>query len=169
MRSKGILRILLALAIVVTNIGCDQVSKRMIRDTVVTNENISLLGDRLTVTRVENSGAFLSLGDSLPKATRNILLAIIPLLVITAVLGYVLVKKAITGPLLLGLCCIIGGGIGNIFDRIVYGSVTDFLHIDLGIFRTGIFNMADLSVVTGTLIILFQALFKKKSLQAGLQ
>ena len=56
---------------------------------------------------------------------------------------------------MIGLSFIIGGGIGNIYDRIVHGSVTDFLHIDLGLFRTGIFNMADVSIMVGMGIVLF--------------
>jgi len=53
-----------------------------------------------------------------------------------------------------------GGGIGNVYDRIIYGSVTDFLHIDLGLFETGIFNMADVSITTGALILLANTLYK---------
>ena len=50
----------------------------------------------------------------------------------------------------------------NIFDRIVFGSVTDFLYINLGgIFKTGIFNIADLSVTTGMILILISS-FKRK-------
>ena len=56
----------------------------------------------------------------------------------------------------------IGGGIGNIYDRFLYGSVTDFLFIDLGgVFKTGIFNIADLSVTTGMILIIW-ASFKNK-------
>jgi len=63
---------------------------------------------------------------------------------------------------LIGFCFIIGGGIGNIYDRILYGSVTDFLFIDLGgIFKTGIFNIADLSVTTGMIMILLMS-FRSK-------
>ncbi|HNQ27919.1 MAG TPA: signal peptidase II, partial [Aquaticitalea sp.] len=50
---------------------------------------------------------------------------------------------------------IIGGGIANVYDRIVYGSVTDFFHIDLGgVFKTGIFNVADMSVSFGMILLL---------------
>ena len=61
---------------------------------------------------------------------------------------------------LVGFSLIIGGGVANIFDRVVYGSVTDFLFINLGFFKTGIFNIADLSVTTGMILILI-ASFKK--------
>ena len=67
-----------------------------------------------------------------------------------------------------GLSFIAGGGIGNIFDRMVYGSVTDMLFIDLQFAHTGIFNVADVSVMIGTgLILLEQFLPKKKELVAN--
>ena len=56
---------------------------------------------------------------------------------------------------------IIGGGIGNIYDRFVYGSVTDFFHIDFVIFQTGIFNMADVSVMVGMFILLGEFYLKR--------
>ena len=67
---------------------------------------------------------------------------------------------------LIGFCCIVGGGIANVFDRFMYGSVTDFLHIDLGgVFRTGIFNIADLSVTTGMIMILLASFLYRKPKQ----
>jgi signal peptidase II len=68
---------------------------------------------------------------------------------------------------IIGISFIIGGGIGNIFDRIVHGSVTDFLHIDMGIFKTGIFNLADVSIMFGTACILVYNLTKRKKVTAG--
>lgn len=162
MRTKGIFRTLLVLSVIITNIGCDQVSKKIVRSNVSANENIAIIDNHLTVTRVENSGAFLSVGDALPKTIKNILLSVLPLLVLAFILVYALTNKTIAATPLTGLCFITGGGFGNIFDRIAYGSVTDFLHIDLGIFRTGIFNMADVSIVVGTLLILFYSFFKRR-------
>ena len=57
--------------------------------------------------------------------------------------------------MLIGLCFVIGGGVGNLFDRMVYGSVTDFLYLKFGVFQTGIFNMADVSIMTGMLFSFF--------------
>ena len=63
--------------------------------------------------------------------------------------------------MLIGLCFVIGGGVGNLLDRIVYGSVTDFLYLKFGIFQTGIFNMADVSIMTGMFLVFLQFFFKK--------
>ena len=60
----------------------------------------------------------------------------------------------------------IGGGIGNIYDRVVHGSVTDFLHIDLVIFQTGIFNMADVSLMVGMGLFLIQSFWHRNQTTA---
>jgi signal peptidase II len=67
--------------------------------------------------------------------------------------------------MLIGLCFVIGGGVGNLFDRILYGSVTDFLYVKFGIFQTGIFNMADVSIMAGLFIILLQVFMKRDRTQ----
>ncbi|MDO8994488.1 MAG: signal peptidase II, partial [Daejeonella sp.] len=70
---------------------------------------------------------------------------------------------------IVGWCFVIGGGTGNLYDRIVHGSVTDFLHLDLGLFQTGIFNLADVSIMIGMFIILTGQFFYKKEESLTLQ
>jgi len=159
MTTKSIIRIVLILLIITVNIGCDQFSKKIVKRSVLPYETIHVLNDHLTVTRVENSGAFLSAGDSMSKSSKQIFLTLIP--VIAMVLGLVyLFLKPVSGNMLVGLCFVIGGGVGNLFDRILYGSVTDFLYLKFGIFQTGIFNMADVSIMAGMSVILLQFLLK---------
>jgi signal peptidase II len=160
MATKSIIRIVLILLIITVNIGCDQFSKKMIKRSVLPYEAIHVLNDHLTVTRVENSGAFLSAGDSMSKASKQIFLTLIP--IVTMILGLVyLFLKPVSGNMLVGLCFVIGGGVGNLFDRILYGSVTDFLYLKFGIFQTGIFNMADVSIMAGMSVILLQFLLRR--------
>src|SRR5690606_36186942 len=106
-------------------------------------ENISLISQYFTLTKVENTGALLSIASDLPQTLKFILLSGIPVLALAFGIGYMFFRKDISKMSMLALSFAIGGGIGNIYDRIIYGSVTHFLHIDLGIFQTGIFNMAD--------------------------
>jgi signal peptidase II len=160
MATKSIIRIVLILLVIIINIGCDQFSKKMVKRSVLPYETIHVLNDHLTVTRVENSGAFLSAGDSMSKASKKIFLTLIP--IVAMVLGmFYLFLKPVSGNMLIGLCFVIGGGVGNLFDRILYGSVTDFLYVKFGIFQTGIFNIADVSIMTGMILICLQ--FFKKS------
>ena len=62
---------------------------------------------------------------------------------------------------LLGFCFVIGGGMGNIIDRLLYGSVTDFLILSAGPVRTGIFNMADVSVMLGTGLVVWSLIAQR--------
>src|SRR5450432_933712 len=149
MPSKQLLRISIILLIIFANIGCDQVSKKIVRHNISENQTIGILRNHFILMRVENSGAFLSFGDSLSKSVKNILLSVLPLIALTFASIYIFTKQNIPALSLMAICFIIGGGIGNIFDRIAYGSVTDFLYIHFGVFQTGIFNMADLSITTG--------------------
>lgn len=62
-----------------------------------------------------------------------------------------------------GLAFAIGGGIGNIYDRILFGSVTDFMHLKASFLQTGIFNMADVSVMVGAGLVLLDLLINRKN------
>jgi signal peptidase II len=85
---------------------------------------------------------------------RFILLSLVPLAILGFGVGYLFTKKNLSKAMLLGFAFVIGGGIGNLYDRLVHGSVTDFMHIDFVIFQTGIFNMADVSIMTGMAIVI---------------
>ena len=106
------------------------------------------------LTKVENSGAFLSLGDSLPLLSKQILLFLLPSAALLIMLFWLMLHIDMQKRMLFALSCIIGGGAGNIYDRIVYGSVTDFLYIHYGLFKTGIFNAADVSIMFGTFFLI---------------
>lgn len=151
------LKFVLLLLIVLLNIGCDQISKTVVRQRIDYHQNITLIKNHLTLTKVENTGAFLSTGDNLPEFARIILLNVLPILVLVYGLYYLFTQTNLPRIFQLGMCFLIGGGIGNIYDRIKFGSVTDFLHIDFILFRTGIFNLADVSIMIGIGILLLQS------------
>jgi signal peptidase II len=163
LKSDRLVRNIAILVILICNIGCDQISKNVIRKTVGFYETISVVKNVVTITYVENTGAFLSLGSSLPHTTKVILLSVIPLIVLFFGIAYILLKKNLTLMSALALSFAIGGGIGNIYDRLIHGSVTDFLHLNFGFFQTGIFNMADVSIMTGMLIFFIQSYTRQKA------
>ena len=161
MKKNSLIRVFLILLVISVNIGCDQVSKSIVRHNIAYNQTIEVIDRNLILTKVENTGAFLSLGDELPQPARSILLVLLPTLALLLTLGVALFNAQLDKAVVLGLCCVVGGGIGNIFDRLYYGSVTDFLHIDLNLVRTGVFNMADVSIMAGALLILIHSQLKK--------
>ena len=161
MKAKRILRTLVIFALLSSTIGCDQISKKFVRQRIEYNEQVGVINHYLTLTKIENRGAFLSLGNDLPHPIKLLLLTILPLVVLGLLLTYLLTSKKLSPMAIMGISFVVGGGIGNIYDRIIYGSVTDFLHINFVIFQTGIFNMADVSIMTGIGLILMETYFKR--------
>lgn len=156
--------------VIVLTIAVDQISKVLVRKHITLRtevnpgERIPLIGDAFVMMNVENTGAFLGMGSELNETLRIILLLILPILVLGFVLRHIFKDKSLDKWSLFAFASIIGGGIANVFDRIVFGKVTDFLFIDLGgVFRTGIFNLADLSVTTGMIILVIASFRKKKT------
>lgn len=156
------MRNVIIILIVLLNIGCDQISKDVVRKNVSPNEYIQVVQDKFILTNVENAGAMLGFGQNLPPTLKIILLQILPVVVLLVLLFRILRKSNLNKWLIVAFAFVIGGGIGNLIDRIAYGSVTDFFQIKLGFFKTGIFNMADVSVTVGVLLILFLSLRDKK-------
>ena len=156
-------RNLLITIIVLLSIASDQISKIWVRNNFESYTETSIIGDVFTLIKVENSGAFLGMGSELSETFRILLLIVLPIIVLVSITVYTYIEKTLYKNSIIGFSLIIGGGIANIFDRIVYGSVTDFLYLNFGgIFKTGIFNVADLSVTTGMILILISS-FKNKN------
>lgn len=152
--------------LIIFNIAIDQTSKVLVRANVDSFSEASIIGDVFTLHNVENTGAFLGMGSDLTNPWRTILLLILPIIVLGLVVVHIIKDKSIDKMSLIGFCCIIGGGIANVYDRFAYGSVTDFLHLDFGgKLRTGIFNIADVSVTTGMIMILVASFIYRKKKQ----
>jgi len=78
--------------------------------------------------------------------------------------GFLIVNLELRKIHQIGLAFIIGGGIGNLIDRIKFDSVTDFMLLELGPLKTGVFNMADVSIFLGVVVILATSFSDKKTI-----
>tara|TARA_B100000497_G_scaffold54473_1_gene62419 strand:- start:878 stop:1384 length:507 start_codon:yes stop_codon:yes gene_type:complete len=157
-------RTLLILVLVILNIGLDQFSKFQVRERVVPGSRTEIIGKQLQLMNVENTGAFLSMGSDSNPTVKLIFLLIVPVIVLGIVLYYVLTDKTLDRKSIIGFSCIAGGGIANVYDRFLYGSVTDFLYMDFGgVFKTGVFNIADMSVTTGMILLLTASFINRPS------
>ena len=156
-------RNLFIVLLIIFNIAIDQISKVWVRANFEYREIKSLIGDKFIMQYVEKKGAFLGMGSDMNDTLKLIFLLVLPTLVLGYVIYYIIKTKELDRLSLIAFCCIVGGGIANVFDRIVYGQVTDFFFINLGgVFKTGIFNIADLSVTTGMIMLLLSGIFNKK-------
>lgn len=149
--------------VLLLTVGCDQGTKALARSYLKDGTVVSLLGGVLVMRYVENQGAFLSLGAWLPRPVRRAVFIAFPLAMLAAVAVYVVRKRNVHTVLATGLSFVAGGGIGNLLDRIIHdGRVGDFLNVGVGVLRTGIFNVADLCIMLGCLLLLVDATRKSE-------
>lgn len=162
MKSKRWVGTLFGIILISVNISCDQFTKAMVRKQISPSEQITVIPDHLTLTNIENSGAFLSMGQTWWQPLKSVLFIVLPTIVLLLGMYYMLRLGGRRPWLTLALGFAIGGGIGNMIDRLLYGSVTDFVHIRVGPLQTGIFNMADVSIMIGVGVLLLFALRGRK-------
>lgn len=129
----------------------DYLSKDWIRRNLALGESRRVLGDFLSFTHWSNSGASFGIlqGASPYLALVSVGCVILSVLVYPKLKGY---GRAI----LLSLGMIAGGALGNLLDRVRYGSVTDFISVR---FFSPIFNVADSAIVAGAIIMTVLLLF----------
>ena len=151
------LRIILFCVASVAFIGCDRVTKDLAKEHLMFHAPISYLHNTVILEYVENTGAALSLGDSLSKPVSFWLLSILPLLFLVALFIYAIRKIGeLSRWKLFAFSLIFAGGLGNIIDRLLFDRhVTDFMNVGIGSLRTGIFNVADMCVTAGVIVLLF--------------
>jgi len=161
--SKNISRILIILSIIITNVGCDQVTKQMATEQLKSAPTSSYLDNFFVLTYAINKGAFLSLGSDFNPTLKFWLLTVMPVLVMLGMIGYTFFSKSLTMLQTVAFSFIIGGGISNVYDRIMYdGAVVDFMNMGIGSLRTGIFNFADVSIMIGMGLFLLSSFIKEK-------
>lgn len=158
--NKKLQRILLVLFIVLVNIGCDQKTKIIAQENLTDYSITSYMNDFFRIQYAENTGAFLGRGSDLPDPWHMILLKIIPVVMLAGMLLYTLFAKGVNMWQAIGMSFIVGGGMSNLYDRINYGMVVDFMNMGFGSLRTGIFNFADVAIMVG-MGILIAANFKE--------
>ena len=134
-------------------VGCDQVSKSAARAFLTSGVTRSFLADSLRLQLVQNPGSFLSLGASLPPAWRFVIFTGAVAVLLLALVYAALFAGRLDRIRFVALTLVAGGGISNLIDRLMFqGRVTDFLNVGLGSLRTGIFNVADMMILAGALL-----------------
>lgn len=148
-------RLALILFVLVSCIGCDQITKSFAQSYLPVAETRSYLGNTVRLQLAHNAGAFLSLGASLPKSWRLALFGLFVGALLLGLLAYVLYAKNIPLAVLVALALVFAGGFSNLIDRLMHsGYVVDFINLGIGPLRTGIFNVADMLISIGVLILL---------------
>jgi signal peptidase II len=147
-------RCVLIFGVLVLCVGCDQTTKFVAESYLPVFGVSSFLGDTVRLQLAHNPGAFLGLGATLPDVWRNGIFLMGAGVMLLSLLGYSLFSKSITQFEIIAIALLFSGGVSNLADRLLYGGyVIDFMNLGIGSLRTGIFNVADIAVTLGAVIL----------------
>lgn len=134
-------------------VGCDQATKRLAEFALKQLPPMSFFGNFFRLEYAENPGAFLGMGGNLPDWERWLLLTVISSAILVALAAFVCFRSQLLRLELYGYAFIFAGGTSNMIDRIMAGVVIDFMNVGIGTLRTGIFNIADIFIMTGLFLV----------------
>ena len=146
-------RLYLVSFLLLSTVGCDQATKALARENLSARP-LSYLGDLFRLQHTENPGAFLSLGADFQGDLRFWIFTVGVGVFTLGALFFLYKKQTMTLWPTISFTLIVAGGIGNLIDRALKGTVTDFLNIGMGGLRTGIFNIADVAIMAGITMML---------------
>ncbi|NLW08067.1 MAG: signal peptidase II [Clostridia bacterium] len=135
--------------LVILVLAVDQLSKYIIRTNMVPNQSLPVIESIFHITYVNNPGAAFGLFANKTWLFIGVTLAVVILIVFTYLYlppGQMIVRLA--------LALMLGGAVGNLIDRLRFGYVIDFL--DFRIWP--VFNLADMAVVSGVILLCWQIL-----------
>ncbi len=121
---------------------------------------VSIIPGFFSLRLAENRGAAFSLFSGGNELLRKLFLIFVPAVVIFAIFYYVLTRKKLSFWVSVALGLMAGGAVGNLYDRILDGRVIDFMDFHFRQYHYPTFNVADVGVFVGTLLLL---VFHRKS------
>lgn len=153
-------KVLMVCVVLFTTLGCDQATKRIAIETLKPPQDYPaverrVIGEFFVLKYAENTGAFLSLGSTLPDGPRFWLLTVFTGAILAG-LSVILWRNAhLEVYEVAAMALLLSGGTGNLIDRVFRdGTVVDFMILSLGTLRTGVFNVADVAVMAGIFLLI---------------
>jgi len=137
----------------------DRATKWAVAKQISLHDGIQIIPGFFRITHVENRGAAFGLFADSPaqwKIAMLVLFSIVALVVVTALLWRNSHAMTTTG---IGLALILGGAVGNLWDRLLNGRVVDFLLFYVGQYQWPAFNVADSAIVCGAGLLVIEILF----------
>lgn len=139
----------------------DRITKMYIRADVSPLDVIPVIPGFFNIVHTENPGAAFGMLAAFNEHWRGLLLIVVSLIVM-AIIGSLLWKNSGNAVLRTGLALVFGGALGNLWDRLVRGTVTDFLQFFFGSYEFPSFNGADTAITIGAGLLLIDLWLNRK-------
>jgi len=136
----------------------DRSTKWLIETRLSTLDSYTVIPGFFDIVHSTNCGVAFSLFHNSTSPWRTTLLIVVALAALAVVGGMILRSSGADRLSVYGLALIFGGALGNVFDRIIWGGVTDFLDFYIGSLHWPAFNVADSAVVVGSGLLLLDLL-----------
>lgn len=148
-----------AYAIAAGVFAVDRVTKSLIEAHVSFLDSLQIIPGLFEIVHTENRGVAFSLFNDSTSEWRTLLLVLFSIAAVVLVGGFIFRRAdRLDRYSLAGFALILGGALGNVFDRIVWGRVTDFLDFYIGAYHWPAFNVADSAIVIGSALLLIEVL-----------
>jgi signal peptidase II len=135
-------------------VALDQLTKWLVRVRVPLHDSVQVIPNLLDITHVRNTGAAFGFLNGVDFPGKTLLIGVVA---VVALIGVALYSGTLSHQQLLprlGMALIIGGAAGNLIDRIVIGSVVDFVDAYWGTFHFWAFNVADSAITVGVAVMI---------------
>jgi signal peptidase II len=155
------LHFILALLVVLL----DRWTKRIVATRIAMYSHIQIIPGFFRLTHTENTGAAFSLFADSPSHWKTALLigfSVVAMLIVSVLLWKQSRALTTTG---IALSLILGGAVGNLWDRVASGRVVDFLLFYFKQYQWPVFNLADSAIVVGAGLLVIEILFGKPHVQ----
>ena len=139
--------------LVVAVLIVDRWTKLLIQKRFELNASISVIDGLFNITYVRNTGVAFGIFSSISSPAKSILLSIFTACAAVVVVTYSVRSPARNRLLQIGLGLILGGALGNLYDRLAYGYVVDFLELYAGSYHWPSFNVADSAISIGVALL----------------
>ena len=140
----------------------DRLTKMIVESRVGFMDTYRVIPGFFDIVRSQNRGVAFGIFNDSTSEWRTKLLIVASLVAVGMVTWMLWKAEKLDRYSLWGFALILGGAAGNVFDRIVYGQVTDFLLLYVGDFQWPTFNIADSAIVVGSGFLLMEVLRSKR-------
>ena len=144
----------------------DRWTKRLVAARIAMYRHVQIIPGFFRLTHTENTGAAFSLFADSPSHWKTALLigfSVIAMVIVSVLLWKQSRALTITG---IALSLILGGAVGNLWDRVASGRVVDFLLFYVKQYQWPVFNLADSAIVIGAALLVMEILFHKTPAEA---
>jgi signal peptidase II len=131
----------------------DRWTKALVLDRFDLNESVSVIDGFFNITYVRNTGVAFGIFSSISSPIKSIVLSLFTAFAAVVVITYSYRSPLRNRLLQVALALILGGALGNLYDRLAYGYVVDFLEFYIGSYHWPAFNVADSAITTGVLLL----------------